>query len=184
MTFKMLQESDLMPASQQVMKALSLSEKYPEDGYLDHADALIKKHTAKELFQPDENLDAKKNRKGKNVLHYAIEVGDTTSALALIYKEGVTPEQLYHQESTTRYTPLHDAIAYGNEKVALDLVSKADKAKYFLRKNNEKKTALDMAQDKMPDVAKAIEKLIKELPLEIPHSTQALLPLRRHQLSQ
>ncbi len=155
MTVTILSKLDLIPVEQSLMIALAMGEKYPLDGFQDHATALIKNNTAEKLFTPDtENLS------NKNVLHYAIKAHDTENSLALINKDGVTPEQLFQRESRFGFTPLHEAINEKNEKIAIALINKEGvTTKHLSLKNNAGETALDMAKEKkMVKIINAISK--------------------------
>ncbi len=175
MTVTILSKLDLIPVEQSLMIALAMGEKYPLDGFLDHAADLIKNNTAEKLFTPDtENLS------NKNVLHYAIKAHDTENSLALINKDGVTPEQLFQRESRFGLTPLHEAINEKNEKIALALIEKDGvTAKHLKLENKDGKTASDMANDKnMKKVVAAINKklLIETIQTTIPtHKTEQQL---------
>lgn len=162
--------TESMSPSQRVIYYLAMSQKYPKAGYGKEAAKVINNHTAAELFKPDENPIFR-----KNVLHYAIEAGDTKNALALITKEGVTPAQLYHQETRSGQTPLHSAISYGNETVALALINqKGVKSKEHLElKTKLNKTAYTLAEEKgLKKITDAIEKRILNLMAEATQSQQ------------
>jgi|CXWL01.1.fsa_nt_gi hypothetical protein len=153
MTDTITPKQDLVSIEQKLMVALVFGENSSDYRY--HAAAIIKNHSAKELFTPDKEIP-----NNKNVLHYAIETNDTINALALINKEGVTAEQLFHQDSVLLFSPLHDAIYMKNEAVATALINKEGvTAKHLSLKNNAGETALDMAKEKkMGKVINAINK--------------------------